>query len=844
MFPPTVELAWRAFQQHHDPRALAIVFDRTSKDLLALGRHLASPGTDAEDLVQATFVTAIEDAATHRHGERVLPWLTGILANHARAARRRSRRPLDPTRLTEPVGDARDDVAAAEMHAELRAAIDRLPEAYRPVLRLVFEHGLQSHEIARTLERPAGTVRAQVTRGLDLLRRHLPASLAGSAAVAVATGRGLAAVRTAVLGRVGGTGTGLTAVLSLGGLLVLQHKFAIAIAAVALVALALLWSPPDARPLGDTTDVVAATNPATAPLAGGPPPVDTTATPEREPDAEAVPPVAEGPAPQPTPTGNLRVRVFGPDGQPCAGIGIAVFPVAELQNLGRSTRFVPTAPGGRVLFSNLAPGEWAIDLDRAGVGQTATVKIGQTIEQRLTLTAGVDVRGTVRDRSGNPVPGATVVVHGSRAGTATVATADTNGVFTVDHLTAGVELQARARGREPSLAHTVRGAAGGETTLDLVVGDTAHTVTGRVLDPAGAPVEGATVAVMPAAAAVFDPAAMDRPQVRASWLRTDANGAFQCDEASAAPQLVFATATARGLAPTWIEVDATRGQVFAELRLPRGATVTGTVTNGGQPAAGLQVVAWQGDGMRIGYLANLFGMRFVATGPDGTYRLDGLLPGPTVLRLLQAASMLRQENLTLRDGDTTTWDTDFGKTSGLAITVRGADLPANTRLTAIVTKSKLVDGEMPSIVPIQADGRGTHAPARNEPVDVVLCCMPGGRSIVQLATVRNVPPRQSTVAFELAPAQLPTRSIRGRLVDAQKAPVAGETIAATKASADGLFVRLEATSDGNGGFVLGPLPAGDYTLFAGTLQNPTPIGTAVLTIARDEQLGDLQTRPR
>ena len=49
MFQNTIEPAFRRFQQHRDPRALAIVFDRTAPDLLSLGRHLASPGTDAEE---------------------------------------------------------------------------------------------------------------------------------------------------------------------------------------------------------------------------------------------------------------------------------------------------------------------------------------------------------------------------------------------------------------------------------------------------------------------------------------------------------------------------------------------------------------------------------------------------------------------------------------------------------------------------------------------------------------------------------------------------------------------------------------------------------------------------
>ena len=172
MFPRTVELAFERFRQKRDAKALAIVFDRTAPELLRVGRHLAPTPGDAEDLVQATFLTAIEAVDSHQRGRPVLPWLLGILANQARESRRRTRRRPDPARLRgDVVVDVEGEVATAELERELAKAIGELPEVYRPVLRLWFEHGLEAREIAATLERPAGTVRAQVSRGIELLRQ-------------------------------------------------------------------------------------------------------------------------------------------------------------------------------------------------------------------------------------------------------------------------------------------------------------------------------------------------------------------------------------------------------------------------------------------------------------------------------------------------------------------------------------------------------------------------------------------------------------------------------------------------------------------------------------------------
>ncbi len=247
VFALGVDRAFRRFRRTGDPRALASVYDRTAPELLGLARHLASVEASAEDLLQATFVTAIEAAATFDPQHRVVPWLVGpvvprflagrdsfrraflgvgrlptvsraarkapastvpsrpamsvfarsaktlgcgpiagcdgILTNHARAARRRARRAVvaGPPRPGDVV-DPGAEVEAREWTRALAVAIDRIAEPYRPVLRLHLVHGLDPAEIARVLERPDGTVRAQLHRGLDRLRRALPVGLSAGAA--------------------------------------------------------------------------------------------------------------------------------------------------------------------------------------------------------------------------------------------------------------------------------------------------------------------------------------------------------------------------------------------------------------------------------------------------------------------------------------------------------------------------------------------------------------------------------------------------------------------------------------------------------------------------------------
>src|SRR5687768_3677050 len=82
------------FRRTGDPSALAEVFDRTAAEALRVALHLADSMHDAEDLVQQTFVAAIEDAHRYDPNRRFLPWLLGILAHQARSTRRSRKRRL------------------------------------------------------------------------------------------------------------------------------------------------------------------------------------------------------------------------------------------------------------------------------------------------------------------------------------------------------------------------------------------------------------------------------------------------------------------------------------------------------------------------------------------------------------------------------------------------------------------------------------------------------------------------------------------------------------------------------------------------------------------------------
>jgi RNA polymerase sigma-70 factor (ECF subfamily) len=149
-------------------------------------RFLGDPH-DAEDVTQDAFVRAYRALAGYPAPQirelRLRPWLATIVLNlcRNRATRRGGPKPLsidresvDGTTLPEPVADPTTTPAAVFERREARrrwtTLVHQLPPVYRAPVVLRHVDGLTYPEVAQVLDRPEGTVKAQVHRGLALLR--------------------------------------------------------------------------------------------------------------------------------------------------------------------------------------------------------------------------------------------------------------------------------------------------------------------------------------------------------------------------------------------------------------------------------------------------------------------------------------------------------------------------------------------------------------------------------------------------------------------------------------------------------------------------------------------------
>jgi len=131
-------------------------------------RRLCRNRHDAEDLVQATLVRALQARAQFLPGGNIGGWLYRILSNHHRDNLRRKNGiqvPL-PDDVPAIAPDADDEVSPLlAVPAELvLAALHQLPAELRQPLELSVVHGKRYREIAEQLSIPINTVGTRIRR--------------------------------------------------------------------------------------------------------------------------------------------------------------------------------------------------------------------------------------------------------------------------------------------------------------------------------------------------------------------------------------------------------------------------------------------------------------------------------------------------------------------------------------------------------------------------------------------------------------------------------------------------------------------------------------------------------
>ena len=156
-----------------DHHAFSELVKRHQSAVRGLLRQLTRTDTAlADDLAQETFLKAYKNIRSFRGEARFSTWLYRIAYNCFRedARRRRELVGIDETRL-----EAEQDPQTVDpaLRHDLMHALSLLPLHERTAVLLCCQNGLSHDEASRVLEIPLGTVKTNVLRGREKLKKTL-----------------------------------------------------------------------------------------------------------------------------------------------------------------------------------------------------------------------------------------------------------------------------------------------------------------------------------------------------------------------------------------------------------------------------------------------------------------------------------------------------------------------------------------------------------------------------------------------------------------------------------------------------------------------------------------------
>ena len=158
-----------------DHHAFAELVRNHQSSVRGLLRHLTRTDVAlADDLAQETFLRVYKNLRTFRGEARFSTWLYRIAYNCFReeARKRKELVGIDEERLQTEQDPQTVDPA---LRHDLMHALSLLPLSERSAVLLCCQNGLSHDEAARVLDIPLGTVKTNVLRGREKLKRTLAA---------------------------------------------------------------------------------------------------------------------------------------------------------------------------------------------------------------------------------------------------------------------------------------------------------------------------------------------------------------------------------------------------------------------------------------------------------------------------------------------------------------------------------------------------------------------------------------------------------------------------------------------------------------------------------------------
>ena len=155
---------------------IEIIFKEYYSSLCYFASHFLKEEGAVEDVVQDVFITLLEKRMFFQSEVYLKNFLylsiRNSCLNYIRGARSKDRYIASLT-YEEQAENFEESIILTEIHRELAAAVEKLPEECRKVFQLCYFQGLDNESTAQELGLSVNTVKAQKARGKKILRESL-----------------------------------------------------------------------------------------------------------------------------------------------------------------------------------------------------------------------------------------------------------------------------------------------------------------------------------------------------------------------------------------------------------------------------------------------------------------------------------------------------------------------------------------------------------------------------------------------------------------------------------------------------------------------------------------------
>jgi RNA polymerase sigma-70 factor (ECF subfamily) len=163
-------------KQGHAP-SFQLLYQRYAKAMFNTSLRIVNNHADAEDVLQEAFVDAFRSLNDFHYRSTFGAWLKRIVINKSITVLRKRRVHLveldEKTSEELPQEDSLDEREVAYKVAQVKKAIEKLPDGYRTVLSLYLLEGYDHEEISEIIGITHNTVRTQYIRAKQKLQHIL-----------------------------------------------------------------------------------------------------------------------------------------------------------------------------------------------------------------------------------------------------------------------------------------------------------------------------------------------------------------------------------------------------------------------------------------------------------------------------------------------------------------------------------------------------------------------------------------------------------------------------------------------------------------------------------------------